>query len=126
MEWTFGAIEAEAVITLSSGAAGRSRTNTATMGQSEKALDLSASNHWQWLAKASNSLAAASFQNPGNRAGLYSQTCIAGRLILPTGADTIPQSADSATKYPALRPRAKRPIPDRIIRPLYCLRHANR
>ena len=36
VEWTFGAIEAEVVITLSSGAAAWSRTDTATMGQSEK------------------------------------------------------------------------------------------
>ena len=58
VEWTFGAIEAEVVITPSSGAVAWSRTDTATMGQSEKDLDLNKSDHWQWLTEELSSLMA--------------------------------------------------------------------
>ena len=58
LEWTFGAIEAEVVVTLASGAAAWCRTDTDMMASSEKDLDLNKSEHWRWLVAELNLLAA--------------------------------------------------------------------
>lgn len=58
VEWTFGAIEAEVVITLSSGAAAWSCLDTDTMALAEQDLDPNKPDHWQWLVDKLNSLTA--------------------------------------------------------------------